>query len=164
MSGPNIRTISLLDTANGRETELLRHPQWNLYRATFSADEASVLFTAKLSPERSQIFVARFQNGRCDSEWVPVTGAAEYNGPAYWSPSGDQIYFASNADGHRCFYARGWDSRSGRPAGPVRPVHHFHAISPSPGLIPQSLFGFAVARDKLVFPMGERRSNIWLVH
>jgi hypothetical protein len=164
MSSHNRRTIDLIDFTFGRRTELLIHPQWNLYRALFSPDEASVLHTAKAAPDRSQIFVAGFHEGRCDSEWIPITEGKEYNAPAQWSPSGDVIYFTSTSDGHRCFYMRGWDRRAHRPSGPVRVVRHFHASSPSTGLIPQAFFGFAVSPDKLVCPMAERRGSIWLVH
>jgi hypothetical protein len=53
----------------GRQTELLRHPQRSLYRASFSPDETSVIFTAKRALEK--FFVAGFHDGRRDSEWVP---------------------------------------------------------------------------------------------
>jgi Tol biopolymer transport system component len=164
--GVTLRTVGLIDMHSGVGTELLAHPRWNLYRASFSMDERNVLFTAKLAPDRSQIFVARFRNGRCDppSEWIPVTGSAEYNGPAHWSPAGNLIYFTSQSDGYRCLYARNWDKREGAPVDPIITVRHFHATSPTPGLVAQSLFGFAVSRDRLVIVQGEQRGRIWLMH
>jgi len=166
MSGNDRRTIALIDTVTQQRTELLSHPQWNLYRGSFSPDGGSILFTAKLAPDQSQIFVAAFSGGRSapPEQWIPVTGAAEYNGPAHWSTEGDRIYFTSQRDGHRCFYARAWDRRRRAPAGAISAVHHFHGESNSPGVIAQSLFGFAVARDKIVFEMGRQIGDIWLVN
>ena len=164
MAGDGIRQVGLIELPSGTRKPLLSHPQWSLYRASFSPDESSIVFTAKLAPGRSQIFVCRFQEGQCSPDWTPIAAATGYSGPAHWSASGDRIYFASLADGHRCFYARAWDRAAQRPSGPILALRHFHSTSPSPGLIPQSLFGFAVARDKLVFPMSEQRGRIWLVH
>jgi len=166
ISGNDRRTIALVDTVTQQRTELLSHSQWNLYRGSFSPDGGSILFTAKLGPDQSQIFVAAFSGGRCapPERWVPVTGAAEYNGPAHWSPAGDRIFFTSQRDGYRCFYARAWDRRRRAPAGPISEVWHFHGESHSPGVIAQSLFGFAVARDKIVFEMGRQLGDIWLVN
>jgi Tol biopolymer transport system component len=164
--GVAVRTIGLIDTVSGARTELLADPKWNLYRASFSADERSILFTGKLAPDKSQIFVARFQPECCvpPAEWVPITEATEYNGPAHWSPDANLIYFTSQRDGYRCLYVRAWDARSGAAAGPITIVRHFHAGPPSLGLVPQSLFGFAVSRDKVVFAAAEQRGQIWLVH
>jgi hypothetical protein len=165
VSGLDRRTVSLVDTVNHHNSGLLSHPQWNLYRASFSPDERSILFTAKMAPDRSQILVADFYEGTCapPRAWVPVSDGAGYDGPAHWSPDGNRIYFTSTRDGHRCFYMRPWDRERHAPAGPIRAVRHFHAESESPGLIPQSLFGFAVARDKLVFEMGHQVGDIWFV-
>jgi len=165
ISGSDRRTIALIDTVTQQRTELLSHPRWNLYRGSFSPDGGSIVFTAKLAPDQSQVFVAAFSGGRCapPEQWIPVTGAAEYNGPAHWSPAGDRIYFTSQRDGHRCFYARAWDRRRHAPAGPISEVCHFHGESNSPGVVAQSLFGFAVARDKIVFEMGRQMGDIWLV-
>ena len=119
----------------------------------------------KVTPGRCQIFVSGFHEGRTDpsSSWIPVTWASEYNGPAHWSPDGSQIYFASDIDGHRCLYVRAWDRLRRQPAGPILAVHHFHANSPSPGLIDQPDFGLAVARDKIFIEMDSRKGNIWMV-
>jgi eukaryotic-like serine/threonine-protein kinase len=72
------------------------------------------------------------------------------------------IYFTSQRDGHRCFYARRWDRARQAPTGPITAVRHFHAESESPGLITQALFGFTVAPDQIVFEMGRQTGNIWL--
>jgi serine/threonine protein kinase len=164
-SGLQQRTIAVIDINGHHRSELLRHPEWNLYRASFSPDERSVLFTAKMAPDRSQILVADFSEGTCPPPWawVPVSDGVGYDGPAHWSPEGDRIYFTSARDGHRCFYVRPWDRQRHVPAGPISAVRHFHGESESPGLIPQSLFGFAVARDKLVFEMGHQVGDIWFV-
>lgn len=164
MSGRERRTVSLVETATQRVTELLSHPQWNLYRASFSPDERSIVFTAKLAPDRSQVLVAGSDGRRCapPEAWVAISGATEYNGPARWSADGTRIYFVSQQDGHRCFYSRAWDRARCTVSGPITAVRHFHAEGESPGLIPQSLFGFAVARDKIVFAMGKQFGDIWL--
>jgi len=165
MTGHEVRTVDLFDTQLGTLTPLLSHPQWNLYWAAFSAEEKDIVFCAKVTPGRCQLFIAGFKAGHTDStsSWVPITSASEYNGPARWSPDGTRIYFTSDRDGYRCLYARQWDRTRRQPIGPVIPVRHFHASSPSPGLIDQPVFGFAVARDEIVIEMGSQRGNIWLV-
>jgi len=166
MSGVNRRTVAVVNLANNQRTELLAHPQWNLYRASLSPDERNVLFTAKLAADRSQILVADFREGRSPppAAWIAISSATEYNGPAHWSPDGNRIYFTSERDGHRCFYVRPWDRQRHVPSGPIAALYHFHADAESPGRIPQSLFGFAVGRDKIVFPMGRQDGDIWLVN
>ncbi|SPF53338.1 putative Serine/threonine protein kinase [Candidatus Sulfopaludibacter sp. SbA4] len=166
MSAGERRTVSLVEIASQHASELLSHPQWNLYRASFSPDERSILFTAKVAPDRSQIFVAAFDGSRCapPGEWAAVSGDTEYNGPAHWSVSGDRVYFTSQRDGHRCFYARAWDRKRGAATGPIVAVRHFHAEAESPGLVSQALFGFAVGGDQIVFAMGRQRGDIWMLN
>jgi len=165
MTGSDLRRIDLFDTQSEASTPVLSHNRWNLYWAAFSPNEKEIVFCAKVTPGRCQLFVAGFNDGRADpaSNWIPVSSASEYNGPAHWSPDGSRIYFASDRDGHRCLYVREWDRKRRQPAGPIVPVQHFHASSPSAGLIDQPQFGFAVAQDKIIIEMGSRKGNIWLV-
>jgi len=165
MVGTQLRQVALVDMSSGTTTDVLSHPQWNLYWASFSPDESEIVFMAKTAPDRSQIFVSAFHDGHCDpaANWIPITTDSEYNGPAHWSPDGSRIYFTSQRDGYRCLYARQWDRRRRTPVGPVVGVRHFHTTSPSPGLVDQPVFGFAVAQDKIVIEVGERRGRIWLV-
>jgi len=67
-------------------------------------------------------------------------------------------------DGRRCFYSRQWDLKRQAVAGPIVALHSFHTDAESPGRIAQALFGFAVARDKIVFAMGREYGDIWLVN
>ena len=51
---------------------------------------------------------------------------------------------------------------SKQPAGAPFPVKHVHGRQRSIAGVDVSAFDLAVARDKLVFNMGEIRGNIWM--
>jgi hypothetical protein len=73
------------------------------------------------------------------------------------------LYFLSERDGFRCIWAQRLHSSTKQPLGPLLPVYHFH--SPRRSLLnvgDSGVVGLGVARDKLVFTLGERTGNIWM--
>jgi hypothetical protein len=97
-----------------------------------------------------------------EREWIPISEEGG-NREAVWSPSGRLVYYLSDRDGFRCVWAQRLDPSTGKPAGPVAAVQHFHAagrsilgVGGSPGAV-----GLTVLRDRLVLALGDRRGNIW---
>jgi hypothetical protein len=72
------------------------------------------------------------------------------------------MYFTSEIDGFRCISAQRVDPGTKRPQGPPIPIYHSHHARRSllnVGLDPLKI---SVARDRIVFTMGERSGNIWM--
>jgi hypothetical protein len=108
--------------------------------------------------------VAPFDTARTPApeEWIAITPGDTQDGPVVWSPRGDALYFASERDGYRCLWVQRLNSRTKRPLGDAQPFQHFHDTRLSLKSIPSSWFGFSVARDKIVYELGERTGRIWM--
>jgi hypothetical protein len=68
----------------------------------------------------------------------------------------------SDRDGSPCLWAQRLDPATKRPTGAPLSIQHFH----SRGLSPKNLYlgapGIAVARDRIVFNLGEHTGNVWM--
>lgn len=86
------------------------------------------------------------------AEWVDVTDEGIFRVPL-WSPNGNILYFQTEQDGRRSIYAQ-------HPIGDPMVIgsNLGRKILPDPG---RTQRGFGVAKDKIVFPLIETRSNIW---
>jgi Tol biopolymer transport system component/predicted Ser/Thr protein kinase len=152
--------IAVLDVSSGEKTPLLTHPRHNLYQANFSPDDRWIAFLAGVQPPRSQIFVVPAQAPAGD--WIPVTEGDSWDDKPRWSPTGNLLYFTSDRDGFRCLWARPLEPLTKRPAGPPFPVYHFHSARRSLMNVPLAVLEPSVARDKIVFNLGEITGNIWM--
>ncbi len=156
----------LRDISSGRETLVLQHPKYNLTAARFSADGRWMSFQKVIEPAtRRQILITPIRDGVAadESEWVPITDGLGLDRNAVWSPDGNMLYFLSERDGFRCFWAQRLDRATKRPVGPAFAVYHFHQARRS--LMPSqevARIGFSVTRDKIIFSMAETNGNIWL--
>jgi Tol biopolymer transport system component len=161
---PERASLGVLDTVSARRSEILKHPTRELYRATFSPDGRWMAFHASVISGLTQEFVAPFRNLRVvpESEWVPITDGSSWTDVPAWSPSGDLLYYMSDADGFRCIWAQPLDPRTKRPSAKAFVVHHAHGRKRSIGNVNIWGLELSVARGKLVFNMGESRGNIWL--
>jgi Tol biopolymer transport system component len=158
--------LVLRDITTGRETILLRYPKYSATAARFSPDGRWISFQVVIDvATRRRIFVAPVRDGLAGSEqeWIPITDGSGLDRNAVWSPDGNLLYFLSERDGFRCFWAQRLDSVSKRPVGPAFPVQHFHqarlSIMPAQEV---ARIGMSVTRDKIIFSMTETRGNIWL--
>ena len=72
------------------------------------------------------------------------------------------MYFLSERDGFRCFWAQRLDGATKRPEGEPFAVQHFHQARLS--FDPDRFAGIQLSAgpNKLVFPNQERTGNIWL--
>jgi hypothetical protein len=123
-----------------------------------------VVIAADVGPGRTQVLlVPRMAKVTpAEDEWIPVTDGSTFEDKPRWSPDGGMIYFTSDRDGFRCLWAQRLDPTTQHPAGPPLPVYHFHAARRSLLNAGVLRLEIAVARDKIVFNMGEITGNIWL--
>jgi Tol biopolymer transport system component len=91
-----------------------------------------------------------------ESAWIKISDEAPED-RAGWSPDGKMLYFTSERDGHRCFYAQRVDGVSRRPVGEAFAVQHFH----------RNLWylhgGWSTADGKIVFGLVDGRENVWMM-
>ena len=98
-----------------------------------------------------------------DAEWIPATTEpSASDGRVAWSPDGNLLYFVSDRDGFRCLWAQRLEAASKRPVDRPVPVYHFHQTARR---ISHNIArpGVAVARDKIVLALEERRGNVWML-
>lgn len=94
------------------------------------------------------------------SEWVFVTESGPWINKPRWAPGGNLIYYVSNRDGFVCIWARQLDPATKQPIGEPKAIVHFHSVHNSLGSVYDA--ELSVAKDKLVFNLGEASGNIWL--
>jgi len=158
--------LILRDIESGVETSFLHHPKFSVTAARFSPDERWVSFQIVLeAATRREIFVAPVHGGAAadQAEWIPITDGSGLDRNAVWSPDGNLLYFLSERDGFRCFWAQPLDRTSKRPVRRPFPVYHFHQARRS--LMPfQEVagIGLSVTRNGLIFSLTETNGNIWL--
>ena len=81
------------------------------------------------------------------------------------SPDGNLLYFLADRDGARGIYAQRLDPVTKHPSGGPFEVQMFRSARRSMMFFANSGDSSpAVARDKIVFPLGEMTGNIWLTH
>jgi dipeptidyl aminopeptidase/acylaminoacyl peptidase len=153
----NPRQISLIETAVNRTTEILAHPQWNLYSANFSPDDQWVVFEAE-TPSGAAVYAAPFRGPEAVpfADWI-LLGMGD---DPKWSADGTSVFVLSHADGFGCIWRLPVDGISKRPTGPAEPWVHFHG-SWSPRFVPPGYFRIAASRDQVAFLLGEQDEIVW---
>jgi Tol biopolymer transport system component/DNA-binding winged helix-turn-helix (wHTH) protein len=159
------RRVALLDVASGQSTDILAHPTHSLYVARFSPDGEWITFLAQSGPELRRLYAARLTTGPSaipETDWIPLTDGGLSDDKPTLSPDGGLLYFTSPRDGFMCLWAQRLEPESKRPRGAAFPVQHFHSTWRSIANVPRGLLGVSVARDRLVFNLGELTGNIWM--
>ncbi len=95
------------------------------------------------------------------SEWIPITGGELSDDKPRWSPDGNLMYFTSNRDGFMCLWAQRLDPHSKHAIGPAFNVHHFHTSRRSLANVGLGPLETSVARNAIVFNLGEVTGNVW---
>jgi len=153
--------VGIVQPGSSRNDEWLRHPGYGIYNARMSSD-GWIAFNGRgdrLAP--AQIFVAKIQPSAVagDKDWVLVSRDGE---APNWSPDGSILYFWSDRDGSPCLWAQRLDPSTKQPTAAPLAMQHFHGK----GLSARNLYlgapEIAVARDKIVFNLGEHTGNIWM--
>jgi serine/threonine protein kinase len=157
-------SVGLLEVASGKKAQLLAHPEYSLSEAHFSPDGRWLAFLVRTSATHSRVSVAPFHEGKAvaPGEWIAVTGGEFNDDKPRWSPDGSLLYFTSERDGFRCIWAQSVDRATKRPTGEPFAVYHSHNAQRSLANLGSGPSEMSVARDRLVFNLGERTGAIWL--
>ena len=120
---------------------------------------------ARNSELTRQLFIVPFRFGQVtpQSEWIPITDGKALDRDPSWSPDGNMLYWLADRDGQRGIWACKLDPATKRRVGDAFEVRTFRSARRS-----MMKFGNsgqsrpAVARDKIVFALGEETGNIWM--
>ncbi len=154
--------IGILTVGASPNPAWLRHPGYGIYNPRLSSDGGWIAFNARsdrLSPAR--VFIAKAQAAAvaAEKDWIAVS--SDGDGPS-WSPQSSLLYFWSDRDGSPCLWAQRLEPETKRPRGAPLSIQHFH----SRGLSWKNLYlgapTIAVARDRIVFNLGQHTGNIWM--
>jgi eukaryotic-like serine/threonine-protein kinase len=157
--------IAVHDLETGQSHPFLKHSSYDVAAPHLSPDQNWAVFQTVVNQTQRQIFVAHLESRSAsrESDWIPITDGSGLDRNAVWSPDGNLLYFLSERDGFRCFWAQRLDPRSKRPVGSAFPVQHFHEARRSLMAFNEVVeIGLNVARDKIVFSMPEYTGNIWM--
>ena len=155
--------IGLLKVGSSPNHAWLKHPGYGIYSPRLSSDGRWIAFngrTDRLAPAR--VFVAEVKGAVVagEKDWIVVSDDGD---APTWSPQATLLYFWSDRDGSPCLWAHRLDPATKRPAGEPLSIQHFH----SRGLSWKNLYlgapGIAVARDRIVFNLGEHSGNVWMM-
>ena len=133
----------------GKRGILLEHPGLHLYLASFSADNAEVLFTGEADKSSPQMFIAQMANPNHDS-WVRL-GPGDY---PRWLRPGEIVFLRRTSAGYPGLFRMALSS-------PPELLHEFAEPSPSPRLLRPGYFRIAAAPDRIVFPLGEKEGRLY---
>jgi Tol biopolymer transport system component len=157
-------TLGVIDVSTGKKVEILKHPRYRLYRGHFSPDDRWVVFHADDPGRETREFIAPFHSKPSDeSEWIAVTDGTVWTDAPRWSPDGNFIYYFSDLDGSRCIWAQRLDTATKRPIGQPVAIEHLHNRQHSSLSVNVNALDLAVARDKIIFSLGEVRGNLWML-
>jgi hypothetical protein len=154
--------IGLLRLGAAANREWLKHPRYGLFNARISSDGRWLSFNARansLAPARVMLAEVRDFIVAGEKDWIIVS--EDGDAPA-WSPDANHLYFWSSRDGSPCLWAQRLDMITKRPMGSPQVIQHFH----SRGLSWRNLYlgapDIVVARDKILFNLGEHSGNVWM--
>jgi len=154
------RSIELDRSLSNDSAVLLEHSGFNLYLAHFSTDGRWIVVTAENGQDPPRLFAVPFR----PPYPIPVANLVDLGEGSFgrWAPSGNRIYFLRDHQGARCIYTRALDPVSKRPVSDAVAVLHLHSAWRSPLQLDPGYFRLVVTPDRLVFPLGEVQSNLWL--
>jgi Tol biopolymer transport system component/tRNA A-37 threonylcarbamoyl transferase component Bud32 len=156
--------VRVRDVESGTDVVLLEHSRYGLTLPRLSPDDRWMLFQTVITQTQRQIFVAPVHGWQAapESSWVSLTNGRTPDRNAVWAPDGTLVYFLSERDGFRCFWAQPLDPKTKRPEGEPFAVRHFHQARLSYDADTFAGIQLSIGADKLVFPNRERTGNIWL--
>jgi Tol biopolymer transport system component/predicted Ser/Thr protein kinase len=151
-----------LDPETGKTEEIaLHHPEYPVHDVRFSPDRHWVAFKLFMEARRyGPMFIARADGYRIaeQSEWIPIADPL-WNMRNWWSPDGATLYFLSWRDQFACIWRQRLNPKTKKPLGDPVAVQHFHGESRS---LNPNFLGYGMAADRLYFPLGTAKGNIWL--
>jgi hypothetical protein len=132
----------------------------NLYNQRFSPDQRWITFLAHdlRYDSTSTVYVIPAAGGA----WRAVTDGTWFDDKPRWGPNGRILYFVSNRTGVANVWGRRFDNSIGTPVGEPFPVTSFRSAQFV--LTPRTVqMDIAIAATRLVLPMSESRSDIWML-
>jgi Tol biopolymer transport system component len=132
----------------------------------FSPDEKWVSFHSIEGPGKAtRVWIApvKLDQPAAQSEWIGVTDGTVFAQDPSWSANGKVLYFISERDVFRCFWAQPLDS-SMRPSGEPFALQHFHSARQSLRGLGSTGYrvGLWSGAGRTVFSFPELTGNIWL--
>jgi eukaryotic-like serine/threonine-protein kinase len=160
--------IRCLDIASGKDVFQLADPKYDLYQAKLAPDDRFVAVEAvdkRGYGINSRLFVVPFRENTdlSPKDWIAIDHSSLWDDKPRWSPDGTLLYFVSDRDGHVCLWAQRLDAQSKQPLGVPFAVRHFHGSGFGMQNVGVGFLEIDVARDKVVFGIGELTGNIWSV-
>ncbi|MCZ2079365.1 MAG: hypothetical protein LC130_30735 [Bryobacterales bacterium] len=153
--------IAILDMS-GRVTPLVQSSESALFSPSISHDGKWVTLVVRRPPDDHRVAIIPLRDGSAapQREWIFVTEPGAWVNKPRWSPEADALYYVSDRDGFVCVWMCRLDPKTKTPVEQPRVIAHFHNARASLG----SVFGLelSVAKNKLVFNLGESSGNIWL--
>jgi Tol biopolymer transport system component len=133
----------------------------------FSPDEKWVAFHSIEGPEKTtHVWIAPVNRERPvpQSGWIAITDGTAWAQDPCWSSNGNALYFMSERDGFRCFWAQPLDSKTRKPAGDPFALRHFHSARQSLRESSSNLFHVAlsIGGGRAVFSSAAVTGNIWI--
>jgi Tol biopolymer transport system component len=133
----------------------------------FSPDGKWVAFHSIEGPGKAtRVWIApvRLDQPAPQSEWIAITDGTVFAQDPSWSANGKVLYFTSERDGFRCFWAQPLDPQTGRPADEPFALQHFHSARQSLRGLGSTGYrvGLSSGGGRTVFSFPELTGNIWL--
>ena len=161
--GPSLLAVCSMDVSGVSRQPVIvtSDPTLSLYQAHFSPDGRWIVFMAMNPGEAglSRLYVVPASGGA----WVPITDGTSFHDKPRWSPDGRILYYLSNRDGFFNVWGRRFDGTAGLPQ---REPFRLTTFRSSDRMIsPESIseVEIAVARNRLVLPLTDVSSQIWLL-
>ncbi len=160
--------VHSLDVKSGRDKLFLNKAGMYLFQTKFSPDDQWIAVEGAIEPDegrwQSQIFLVPVEDGAPASpdRWTAIDHRPNgWDDKPRWSPNGNLLYFISDRDGHLCLWAQRLANRAKALAGTPFPVYHFHHARRSMANLDTGILEIGVAKDKIIFGVGELTGNIW---
>jgi WD40 repeat protein len=152
----------LLNLASRKQTLLLDSSTASLFQSNFSPDGRWLTFQAVIPGSRLYIAPFRGESTIPEAQWIAVTDGTYWDDKPRWSPDGKLLYFTSDRDGFVCLWAQRLEPATKKPIGPAFAIYDFHEARRSMLNVGYAQLEISVARDKIVFNLGELTGNLWM--
>ena len=151
---PEKNVLLLRDRVTGQQVRWLEYRPGSLIQASLSADRKWIALTLS---DPAGGYLAPISPPPGTPERLSRAIADPQASSAYWSPTGQRLFYFSYADDHNCLWTQPLQPGTGKPLGGPAAVYHFHSNRLTPwGGAALTLPG------RLILPLTELHSDIWM--